>query len=501
MVRTAGRGNEFGMMDGDTTWRSWLAERISALVSDREIILRSDGRVRYFSLTRRAQLVIVGSWVAITLWVGFASVGLVLQGNLIVAKNQTIQRSQDSYRQLLDQVSDYQLSVVNITRDLKETQSHLRRLFDQNENLRQDLTTTETALRLTKDERDRMNNGRRALNDQFELVGRELRRMTSKNNALEAHIGSLRGHLESVQIEKAEIAAERAALDNRLWRLHNELAESRARREELQDTIMALRSDLRNVMIERSGIAAENDTLRTRVVALESNMSDEADQHKSQLEDIAARVLSNIQTVEAVLRRTGLQLEELAPAQETTLMGQGGPYIPFRGDAMLPDDEDGVLLDLKRRVVRWEQLRDLFTSVPLIAPIDRFRVTSTFGRRLDPLNGRWAVHEGLDLAGKYGAPIVSTAAGTVVYAGRRPRYGRVIDIDHGHGIMTRYAHLFKITVKRGQVVQVGDEIGLLGSSGRSTGPHVHFEVRYNEKPLNPRTFLKAVKYVRQQEGQ
>ena len=302
-------------------------------------------------------------------------------------------------------------------------------------------------------------------------------------------------------MEKAEIAAERAALDNRLWRLHNELAESRARREELQDTIMALRSDLRNVMIERSGIAAENDTLRTRVVALESNMSDEADQHKSQLEDIAARVLSNIQTVEAVLRRTGLQLEELAPAQETTLMGQGGPYIPFRGDAMLPDDEDGVLLDLKRRVVRWEQLRDLFTSVPLIAPIDRFRVTSTFGRRLDPLNGRWAVHEGLDLAGKYGAPIVSTAAGTVVYAGRRPRYGRVIDIDHGHGIMTRYAHLFKITVKRGQVVQVGDEIGLLGSSGRSTGPHVHFEVRYNEKPLNPRTFLKAVKYVRQQEGQ
>lgn len=202
------------------TQSSSLASSITAWINhffrEREVILRSDSRIRYFSLSTRLQVGIVLVWVMAASWVGFASVGVYMQDELLRGKDVAIQRSQDSYRQLLDQVSDYQLSVVAITRDLKETQGQLQRLFDQNEGLRSNLTSTESRLRYTQVERDRINAGRKALNDQFSLLGRELRRMTGKNNGLETHISNLRTHLETLEAEKNEIAAEREKLDGRL---------------------------------------------------------------------------------------------------------------------------------------------------------------------------------------------------------------------------------------------------------------------------------------------
>lgn len=462
---------------------------------DREIILRSDGQIKYFTLTRRLQFAVLASWILIAGWVGFATIGYVNQTSLIAEKNMAIWRSQNSYRQLLDQVSDYQLSIVSITRDLKETQAHLRRLFDQNESLKLTLDTTETALKLTKAERDRITTGRRALNDQFELVGRELRRMTSKNNALESHIGNLRDHLELVQAEKAEIAAERAAMGDRLWNLNNELQASIMRGEQLETTIHSLRSDLRTVMIERGAISAENDTLRARAVNLEASLEEEALQNRTRLEEISGRALNNIQALEAVLRRTGLDLERIAPMPKGTIMGQGGPFIPYHPDMRPTADTDSLDAALDIHIERWEKLRDVVATIPLVAPIEKPRLTSRFGRRKDPFKGGWAMHKGVDLAGPYKSPVHATAPGTVVFAGRRSNYGRVVDVQHGQGLMTRYAHLYRVKVKRGQKVDLGDTIGLLGSSGRSSGPHVHYEIRHLGKAINPRKFLRAVRHV------
>jgi len=251
------------------TQSSSLASSITAWIHhifrEREVILRSDSRIRYFSLSTRLQIAIALVWVMAAGWAGFASVGVYMQDDLLRGKDVAIQRSQDSYRQLLDQVSDYQLSVVAITRDLKETQGQLQRLFDQNEGLRSNLTSTESRLRYTQVERDRINAGRKALNDQFSLLGRELRRMTGKNNGLETHISNLRTHLETLEAEKNEIAAEREKLDGRLWRLNNELAESVAQRDQLAETISHIRSDLRTVMLERSSVTSENDPRRARI--------------------------------------------------------------------------------------------------------------------------------------------------------------------------------------------------------------------------------------------
>jgi len=465
----------------------WLPER--------QIILRTDGETSYLRLTTGAQLGLVAIWIAFAGWVGFTTVGYYTQDAIITAKSDSIDRSRHAYRKLLDQISDYQLSIVGITRDLQATEAEMRRVFGHNKELKQDLSSTEVALRTSEAERQRIATVRSSMGGQLEMLGSELRQISGKNNALEAHIGTLRRHLEVVEAEKAEIAAERAALDDRLWALHNELEAANSRVVLLANNVRALKTDLRSVILERSSIAADNDALRTEVSNLQQNLDEEREAHRVELRVIADRALDNINTVEEVIRRTGLKLDEIAPLPDRQLTGQGGPFVPYHPEMDVDEDADDLRAALGRRLDRWDQLRGVFASLPLLAPVDKFYISSRYGRRKDPFNGRWAMHYGLDMAGPRKQPIVATASGTVVFAGRRTRYGRVIDIDHGHGLVTRYGHLAKITVKKGQTVALGDQIGLLGSSGRSSGPHVHYEVRYHGKPVNPVRFLKAGKNV------
>jgi len=150
---------------------------------------------------------------------------------------------------------------------------------------------------------------------------------------------------------------------------------------------------------------------------------------------------------------------------------------------------------LDEQMLRWQNLQRVLRTLPLAAPVDHYRLTSGFGRRVDPLRKRWAHHGGVDLASRSGTPILAVAPGRVVSTGWRGNYGRTIVIDHGLGVRTRYSHLRKILVKKGQKVEFRDKIALMGSSGRSTGTHLHFEVRVDDKPLNPIKFMRAGKYV------
>ena len=125
------------------------------------------------------------------------------------------------------------------------------------------------------------------------------------------------------------------------------------------------------------------------------------------------------------------------------------------------------------------------TMMPVQAPYN----ASGFGRRIDPFTGQWAMHEGIDFLADVGTPVVAAAGGIVQFAGFHPQYGYMIDIDHGNDLVTRYGHLSKLFVKTGDVVMRGRRIALSGSTGRSTGPHLHFEVRYRGAAQNPARFL------------
>jgi len=127
--------------------------------------------------------------------------------------------------------------------------------------------------------------------------------------------------------------------------------------------------------------------------------------------------------------------------------------------------------------------------IPTIMPVKAPYNASSFGRRIDPFNGQWAMHEGIDFIADYASPIVAAASGVVIFAGFHPQYGYMIDIDHGNDLVTRYAHTSKIVVREGDLVQRGRKIGEVGTTGRSTGPHLHFEVRFRGAAQNPLKFL------------
>lgn len=132
--------------------------------------------------------------------------------------------------------------------------------------------------------------------------------------------------------------------------------------------------------------------------------------------------------------------------------------------------------------------RDLLNSTPSIRPAYGYE-TSGFGYRISPFTGHKEFHEGLDIANRIGSPVIASANGLVVFAGRKGGFGNLIIIDHGHGITTRYGHLSKVLVKVGQHVKRGEKIAEIGNTGRSTGPHLHYEVRLNGVPVNPKRYI------------
>jgi murein DD-endopeptidase MepM/ murein hydrolase activator NlpD len=134
-------------------------------------------------------------------------------------------------------------------------------------------------------------------------------------------------------------------------------------------------------------------------------------------------------------------------------------------------------------------------SIPQVMPADINSISSGFGYRRDPFNGSGAMHSGLDFRAPYGSPIHAAASGTVSFVGVKSGYGNVVEISHGSGMITRYAHMSRFGTSVGAQIEAGAVIGAIGSTGRSTGPHLHFEVRINDRAVNPRPFLEAAPHV------
>jgi murein DD-endopeptidase MepM/ murein hydrolase activator NlpD len=146
-------------------------------------------------------------------------------------------------------------------------------------------------------------------------------------------------------------------------------------------------------------------------------------------------------------------------------------------------------------LARMDALERGLAGIPQVLPASLEYISSGFGYRKDPFTGGGAFHAGLDFRGPRGAPIKAAAKGVVSFAGVKQGYGNCIEIDHGNGLMTRYAHMSRFHAKLGEAVAPGQLIGAIGNTGRSTGPHLHFEVRINNRPVNPRPFLEAAPRV------
>lgn len=224
------------------------------------------------------------------------------------------------------------------------------------------------------------------------------------------------------------------------------------------------------------------------------------DKITDRLGSIEGKQIAHIQQLTSAAYTKGNKIVDVAESvgyrigKEETPSGVGGPFVAA-GDSLNNDAFLETIDGLDYALTRLGTLQTKAQFLPFARPVKGQRMTSRFGTRVDPFNKKKAYHSGIDYGGGMGVPIRATGKGKVTKAGWNGGYGRFIEITHGNGLSTRYAHMSKLKVKEGQIVEPGAVIGLMGSSGRSTGPHLHYEIRKGKKAVNPVKFIQAGKKV------
>jgi murein DD-endopeptidase MepM/ murein hydrolase activator NlpD len=253
----------------------------------------------------------------------------------------------------------------------------------------------------------------------------------------------------------------------------------------LLGTLSGIGFCLKSVMLQDqlAKLAAENDqlaalqSLRLSNEWLKNRVAVLQEEKAALLDSAVADLNEKSRIIESILSSVGIDIE-IQVSNENS----GGP---FTSSSISSGDE---------LMLRTERYLDTIQNVPLGAPVPGV-LTSKFGRRIDPINGKSAYHHGVDIRGRMGSDVKATAGGTVVTQNYDKNNGRHVVLDHGNGFKTKYAHLKKSLVRKGNTVERGQVIGLVGSSGRSTGPHVHYEIQYADKIVNPTRFVRIAKYL------
>jgi len=205
--------------------------------------------------------------------------------------------------------------------------------------------------------------------------------------------------------------------------------------------------------------------------------------------------------ITATLAPTSLSNDDLLDHFDGDRTAMGGPFVPERGFAPIFNTSDHLAFEnLVFERLRLEMVTKVLDSFPVGKPAAKYYVSSKFGRRRDPLKKSWANHPGLDLAGWPGTAIYATAPGKVVHAGWFGPYGKMVEIEHGNGFKTRYGHMRKLRVSKGDEVSVGTRVGDMGKTGRVTGTHLHYEIWFDGKVRDPAPFLKAADNVLKIQG-
>ena len=426
-----------------------LRRVLSRFFKERQIYHRSDGVVHFISMSSKTQIalsVVIG---AALLWVAYSSVNVVFKEQIIVAKERDSRIMETTYAKRLH---DAQRAYDDV--------SSLNQIIQQNfDETMVDISTRHQMLRNMVERKSTIDQGLDALATGLaEAGGPNGQKPTNGNRVM-------------VDITPGEPTPLQSRISI-IRRAAEPLAPAPA---ELEDNRSPNAIDL---MEEAAAdLYVEQMLLLARI---EEKANNERDHLKR------------------VLASTGAPVDALVtPAKISNIvLAQGGPFIDAEN---MTGETSAFFQNANRAATAVDELEAMQTAikyVPLSSPlIVSRRFTSGYGVRRDPINGRRSSHHGIDFAAPWASPVTATAAGVVKLAGTRAGFGRTVEIDHGNGFITRYAHMSRISVKTGQKVNLHDKVGELGSSGRSTGPHVHYEILFRGKPLNPRRFIEAGRYV------
>jgi len=286
-------------------------------------------------------------------------------------------------------------------------------------------------------------------------------------------------------LAEQRLARSAAAAQEKMSELLAENAALTAQRDQAVAQADQLRDQAVAAVERRTGQAvAQADLARDEAVARATLL---AAANRAALDQLVQRTEGEIGQIDAIIRATGLNPDHFAASQVPRSNDGTNALTKNPGVAGGPEEDDLLLDDLGEL----DTLGGALQQMPLAAPVARISVTSPFGYRPDPWTGAREFHVGVDLRGAVGTPVYATAPGIVSFAGVATGYGNLVTIEHGYGLQTRYSHLQKILVRVGAPVDLHQEIGLLGNTGWSTGPHLLYETRVDGQPRNPLNFIKV----------
>jgi murein DD-endopeptidase MepM/ murein hydrolase activator NlpD len=284
--------------------------------------------------------------------------------------------------------------------------------------------------------------------------------------------------------------------DDRSKQLELDASAAQSQAKDLERALAATKQMLDQAQAARQAALHERDSLAAKLTDTEKRMHAASAEQEQALNRLTQETRRSITEVEHIISSVGVDPARLIP-QNGPEGHRGGPFVPWNGSLHAQKTPQSSLPDgYGSDIARLDELLQLLRAMPLAAPLTDFAITSPFGLRKDPFNGAAALHEGIDLQAPLHTPVTATAPGRVVFAGKHSSYGLMVEIEHGNDIHTRYAHLDRIAVAAGDKVALRQVIGLLGSTGRASGPHLHYEVLVDGRPHDPLNFLRAASNVR-----
>jgi murein DD-endopeptidase MepM/ murein hydrolase activator NlpD len=463
---------------------------------ERQIYIRSDGRVQFFTFGPSLQATLAGLTLIFLGWVAFATVNVIFKDRIITAKDHRFQEMQTAYE---NRLADLQISYDELNGALVGAEDKFKAAAD-------DLQTKQNTITNFLNRKTQME---AAIGPSRDAIPAPMQNMPGNSDA------SMDGGPASDSLEVQAPANAPINLggdtDNgsTLSVLPGPVAPQPrtakpAHASLLNDAFAKLRKMASAIFARR----AKNPTTLSAAYAQHPGLRALAEQtgRVAAIGSSEGLVMGNTQdalsadlvALRDIVRRTGINPDQLQ--QQIANEGMGGPEIPLERVQVNGIHDAAFNATYLRASAVLGQLNDLsfeMRHIPLNVPVSGtgFGRTSGFGSRLDPFTGHYSFHSGIDFAGPWGAPVHATAPGLVTFAGNRGGYGNMVEIDNGLGIHTRYGHLSAITVRVGATVEKGATIGRLGSTGRSTGPHVHYEIWYHDAVRNPSNFIEAGRHV------
>ncbi|MGL4286043.1 MAG: M23 family metallopeptidase [Phreatobacter sp.] len=270
------------------------------------------------------------------------------------------------------------------------------------------------------------------------------------------------------------------------------LAPPLERQSRLESRALPVRAAAEAPRFQLASVAADAPPKAELIARVEHSLDQVELAQQTELQTLETRAERQARRIRAVLTDLGLDHIRLAQATMPVRGGTGGPFLPIPEPRAEASPFERQVFRLQTVIRDQDQLSRLAAAIPLGRPhAGDLEQSSGFGPRLDPFLRTWAMHSGIDFRAATGEAARATAGGKVTHAGTMGGYGLMVEVDHGNGIATRYAHLSRIDVSVGDVVRAGHRVGRVGSTGRSTGPHLHYETRVNGEAVDPLRFLRA----------